>query len=179
MVTSQTWIKCTPLFVQLATLEKSTILLFPLLLTNILHPYSLYTLIYGVSHLYLALMVTSSTFILLITIVSSHGFICWKTSLMHFAVFCNFKSQVELQLGHKIKSVQSDWEGEYRVFTELLKHNGIHHHISCPGAYQQNGTTERKHRHVVENGLTLRAQASMPFKFWDEAFRTSIYLSDK
>ncbi|KAK1646191.1 hypothetical protein QYE76_063996 [Lolium multiflorum] len=35
---------------------------------------------------------------------------------------------------------------------------------------------ERKHRHIVEVGLALLAQASMPLKFWDEAFLTATYL---
>lgn len=38
---------------------------------------------------------------------------------------------------------------------------------------------ERKHRHIVENSLTLLAQASMPIKFWDEAFRASIFLINR
>jgi hypothetical protein len=35
---------------------------------------------------------------------------------------------------------------------------------------------ERKHRHIVEVGLSLLAHASMPLKFWDEAFLTATYL---
>lgn len=38
-----------------------------------------------------------------------------------FEEFCTFKSQVELQLGHKIDNIQSDWGGEYRPFTKFLK----------------------------------------------------------
>jgi len=53
------------------------------------------------------------------------------------------------------------------------------HRGSCPHANQQNGTAERKHRHIVEIGLTLLAQASMPLKFWDEAFLTATYLINR
>lgn len=42
-----------------------------------------------------------------------------------------------------------------------------------------NGTVERKHRHIVENGLALLANASMPLRFWDEAFRTLVYLMNR
>jgi histone deacetylase 1/2 len=35
---------------------------------------------------------------------------------------------------------------------------------------------ERKHQHVVEVGLALLADASMPLKFWDEVFLTATYL---
>jgi histone deacetylase 1/2 len=41
---------------------------------------------------------------------------------------------------------------------------------------QQNNSAERKHCHIVEIGLTLLAYASMPLKFWDEAFLTAIFL---
>jgi histone deacetylase 1/2 len=48
--------------------------------------------------------------------------------------------------------------------------------VSCPHTHQQNGSAERKHRHIVEVGLSLLAQACMPLKFWDEAFLTGTYL---
>lgn len=38
---------------------------------------------------------------------------------------------------------------------------------------------ERKHRHIMENGLTLLAHASMRFEYWDIAFRTSIFLINR
>jgi hypothetical protein len=53
---------------------------------------------------------------------------------------------------------------------------GISHQVSCPHARQQNGSAERKHRHIVEIGLALLANASMPLKFWDEAFLTATFL---
>lgn len=53
---------------------------------------------------------------------------------------------------------------------------GIAHHVSCPHAHQQNGLVKRKHRHIVEVGLALLANASMPLKFWDQAFLTATYL---
>lgn len=43
----------------------------------------------------------------------------------------------------------------------------------------KNGLAERKHRHIVETSLTLLAKASMPFKYWDEAFRASVYLINR
>ena len=55
----------------------------------------------------------------------------------------------------------------------------IAHHVSCPHAHQQNGSAERKHRHIVEVGLSLLAHASMPLKYWDEAFITATYLINR
>ena len=48
--------------------------------------------------------------------------------------------------------------------------------MSCPHTHQQNGSAERKHRHIVEVGLARLAHASIPLKFWDEAFLAATYL---
>lgn len=37
----------------------------------------------------------------------------------------------------------------------------------------------KKHRHIVETGLTLLANASIPLKYWDEAFRISVCLINR
>lgn len=58
----------------------------------------------------------------------------------------------------------------------FFKRVGINHHVSCPHAHLQNGSAERKHRHIVEVGLTLLSHSSMPLKFWDEAFSTTVFL---
>jgi hypothetical protein len=56
---------------------------------------------------------------------------------------------------------------------------GISHLVSYPHVHQQNGPAERKHRHIVEVGLSLLAYASMPLKYWDEAFLTAVYLINR
>ena len=96
-----------------------------------------------------------------------------------FQTFQNFKAQAKLQLGFKIKCLQSDWRGEFCAFTDYLTINGIIHRISCPHTHQKNGVAERKHRHIIENGLTLLARASMPFKYWDESFKTVVFLHNR
>jgi histone deacetylase 1/2 len=45
-----------------------------------------------------------------------------------------------------------------------------------PHAYQQNGSAERKHRHIVEVGIALLANASMPLKYCDDAFLRATFL---
>ena len=56
---------------------------------------------------------------------------------------------------------------------------GIVHHVSCPHTHQQNGDAERKHRHIVEVGLSLLSYASMPLKYWDEAFIAAVHLINR
>jgi hypothetical protein len=55
--------------------------------------------------------------------------------------------------------------GEYEKLNSFFKQVGIMHRVSCPHAHQQNGSAERKHRHIVEVGLALLATTSMPLKF--------------
>jgi hypothetical protein len=42
--------------------------------------------------------------------------------------------------------------------------------MSCPHAHKQNGSAERKYHHIVKVGFALLANASMPLKYWDDAF---------
>jgi histone deacetylase 1/2 len=89
-----------------------------------------------------------------------------KSDVEH--VFYQFQKRVELSLGTKILSVQSDWGGEYQKLHQYFNSTGISHRISCPHTHQQNGAIERKHRHLVETALALLAQSSAPLRFWDQ-----------
>ena len=71
-----------------------------------------------------------------------------------FQVFQNFQALVERKFSSKIISVQSDWGGEYEKLNSFFQKLGISHHVSCPHAHQQNGSAERKHRHIVKVGLS-------------------------
>lgn len=102
-----------------------------------------------------------------------------KSKSETFTVFQHFKTMVELQFGCKIKSVQSDWGGEFRPLASFLTAHGIIHRLACPHTHHQNGVVERKHRHVVELGLTLLYHASLPLSFWDSAFTTAVYLINR
>lgn len=93
-----------------------------------------------------------------------------------FQVFHDFENQVERKFDTKILAMQTDWGGEYQALDSFFQRVGISNRVSCPHAHQQNGVAERKHRHIVEMDLALLANASMPLKFWDEAFLTATYL---
>jgi hypothetical protein len=66
--------------------------------------------------------------------------------------------------------------GEYRNLNSFFQSLGIAHRLACPHTHQQNGSVERKHRHIVETGLTLLAHASVPFRYWSDAFTTACFL---
>jgi histone deacetylase 1/2 len=89
-----------------------------------------------------------------------------------------FKYFQEFQ-NRKILALQSDWGGEYEKPNSFFRTVGISHFVSCPHTHQQNGPAERKHRHIVEMGLALLANASMPLKYWDQAFLAAVYLINR
>ncbi|TXG58227.1 hypothetical protein EZV62_016056 [Acer yangbiense] len=93
-----------------------------------------------------------------------------------FSVFIKFQKSVELEFNRKIKALHTDMGGEYIAFLPHLSSLGIKARFSCPHTHQQNGVSERKHRHVVETGLTLLAHANLPLRFWVEAFETATFL---
>jgi len=98
-----------------------------------------------------------------------------------YVTFLKFKSLVENQFSCRIKQLQSDGGGEFlsKQFTSFLETNGIFHRISCPYTAQQNGLAERKHRHVVEMGLSLLAQSGLPQTYWVESFLTAAFLINR
>lgn len=51
--------------------------------------------------------------------------------------------------------------------------------MTCPHTHHQIGSVERKHRHIVETGLTLLSHANIPLHYWDHAFLTATYLINR
>jgi histone deacetylase 1/2 len=93
--------------------------------------------------------------------------------------FKQFLALVQNQFNYKIKALQSDWGGEFRSSTALLQELGIIHRLTCPYTSHQNGTVERKHRQIVEMGLTMLSHASLPLKFWDHCFTQAVYIINR
>jgi hypothetical protein len=114
--------------------------------------------------------VTNIMSVLLIIIVSLLRYICLSTSLRFYKKNCEFQALVEHLFDKKILIVRSNWGGEYQKLNPFFMEVGISYHVFCPYVHQQNGSTERKHRHIVEVGLSLLAHAHMPLKYWYEAF---------
>ena len=77
-------------------------------------------------------------------------------------IFAQFQAFTERQFNCKIKSLQTDWGGEFHSLLTLFNQLGVCFHHPYPHVHEQNRKVERNHRHVVETGLTLLAQASMP-----------------
>nr|KYP50090.1 Retrovirus-related Pol polyprotein from transposon TNT 1-94 [Cajanus cajan] len=109
-------------------------------------------------------------------ITSFSGYIYYDALIDAFSKYTWIYFQ---QFNTKIKSVQSNWGGEYKDFTLFLATNGIEHRLICPHTHHQNGVVERKHRNIVEIGFTLLHHASLPLQFWDFSFTTAVYLINR
>lgn len=79
-----------------------------------------------------------------------------------FDCFIKFQKLVENMFSRTIKSLQSDGAKEFlsSCFQSHLSLCGIFHRLSCPHTPKQNGASERKHRHIVDMGVTLMAHSS-------------------
>ncbi|KAM1349257.1 hypothetical protein ACFX2F_003353 [Malus domestica] len=109
---------------------------------------------------------------------------CWFFPLQYksdvFSTFVKFKAHVENMLCSKIQTLRSDSGGEYlsSQFSQFLVDH-IHHQLSCPHTQEQNGCSERKHRHIVETARTLLIVSHVPHIYWDHAFATAVYLINR
>ena len=61
----------------------------------------------------------------------------------------------------------------------FFKENGIHHISTRRDTPQQNGTAERKNRHLLEVARSLMFSMHMPKYLWGKAVLTSCHLIDK
>jgi len=80
-------------------------------------------------------------------------------------VFLLFKTSVERQFNRTIKNIQSDWGGEHHRMSTLLTQIGIHHRRACSYTHQQMGAVERRHKQIVEVGLSLLSHSKLPQQF--------------
>lgn len=60
-------------------------------------------------------------------------------------------------LGFKLKTLQTDGGGEFQELKLYLFQQRILQRLACPYASAQNGLVERKHRQIVEVGLSMLA----------------------
>jgi len=78
--------------------------------------------------------------------------------------FICFKAILENYFKGKIMTLYSDNGGEYIVLTEFFVTHGISN-LRTTHTPEHNGFVERRHRYIVEAGLSLLTYASLPFFF--------------
>ena len=86
------------------------------------------------------------------------------------------KSLVENQFKSQIKTLYSDNGSKFIKLRPFLQKHGTSHLTTPPYTPQHNGSSECKHRHLVETASTLPHHASLPLPFWSYALQTTAYL---
>ena len=94
-----------------------------------------------------------------------------------FEKFKEFKSEVENQLGKKIKTLRNDRGRDYlnQEFTNYLKGCGIIPQLTPPGTPEWNGVSERRNRTLMDMVRSMMSHASLPLTFWGYALETATY----
>jgi hypothetical protein len=95
--------------------------------------------------------------------------------------FTKFKNLVENFFSCKIKQIQTVNGGEYvsTAFQTFTTTYGILHRLTCPYTSEQNGASERKHRHITETELSLLAHSCLSSSYWVDAFLIATYLINR
>ena len=85
---------------------------------------------------------------------------------------------IEIQFDTKISILRSDNGTEYfnKNLNEFLKNKGIQHQSTCPNTPQQNGTAERKNKHLLEVACAIMFESNVPKYLWGDAVLTATYL---
>lgn len=102
-----------------------------------------------------------------------------KTKSSVRTIFPQFKILVENRFQLKIKFVYLDNGGEFVVLKYYFTFNGINHYTTTPYTPQKNGVSERRHRHLVETGLTLLHDAFLVLQYWPHVFFIVVYLINR
>ncbi|GKB32544.1 retrotransposon protein, putative, ty1-copia subclass [Tanacetum coccineum] len=83
--------------------------------------------------------------------------------------------EVENQLGKTIKSLRSDYGGEYmsQEFLDHLKDHGIIDHRTPPYTPQHNVVSEKINRTLLDMVRSMMSQTTLPKSFWDYALESA------
>lgn len=89
-----------------------------------------------------------------------------------------FYNVIHTQFEIKIKVIRSDNGTEFINDTCLgfFTEKGILHHRSIVKTPQQDGVTERKHRHLLDTDRAIRFHAGFPKNFWGESILSATHI---
>ena len=120
-------------------------------------------------------------------------FVCFKDDYSKYrhVYFLKKKSEVSEKLkqfiseakihGHVIKELLTDGGGEFdnKDVKELAALHGWNHRMSMPYTPEQNGSSERENRILVEAVRSMLHSKNLPKKLWAEAINTAAYVLNR
>lgn len=124
----------------------------------------------------------------------SRYFILFKDDYSHFrSVYCLARKTevyekikvyvklVENAYGHKISILRTDNGTEFtnEDVRKFLECEGIRHQRTVPYTPEQNGSSERENRTVVESARTMLHARQMDLKFWAEAVNAAVFVINR
>jgi len=89
-----------------------------------------------------------------------------------------FRSNIENELGYKIKMLKNNKGGEF-MFTEFDKYlaaTGITRQHTIRNSPYQNGVAEHFDRTLAERTISLLSEAKLPQSFWGHVIVTTVYV---
>ncbi|GJU16025.1 ribonuclease H-like domain-containing protein [Tanacetum coccineum] len=92
-----------------------------------------------------------------------------------------FITEIENQLGHKVKVIRCDNGTEFKnsIMNQFCEMKGIKREFSIARTPQQNGVVERKNRTLIEAARTMLVNSKLPTTFWAEVVNTACYVLNK
>lgn len=124
----------------------------------------------------------SKYFLVLVDDYTKMAFVYFmKTKDEVFNHFRDFMNMAENHKERKIKTLRTDNGGEFcgLEFERLLNRNGIIHQKTTPYTPEQNGSSERMNRTLVEKARCLLSDSNLDKKLWAEAVNTAAYLHNR
>ncbi|PKU73010.1 Retrovirus-related Pol polyprotein from transposon TNT 1-94 [Dendrobium catenatum] len=117
-----------------------------------------------------------------VSFVDDYTKYCWIYPLFRksdvFDKFFEFYNFIKCHFNTSIKNIRTDGGGEYinNKFKHFCRITGIRHQFTCPHTPAQNGTAERKHRHILDIVRSLLIHSSAPQYLWVHALYTAVQL---
>jgi len=92
--------------------------------------------------------------------------------------FIKYKTEVENQLGKKIKRLRTDRGGEYdsNLFKGYCESYGIIHETTAPYTPESNGVAEHKNRSLKEMTNVMLISSGLHLNMWGEAILSSCHI---
>lgn len=128
------------------------------------------------------------------SIGGSQYFLLLKDDYSHyrFVYFLRHKSEVtgkiisfirfvQTQTEHKVKIIRSDNGTEYvnGELKQFFEKNGIQHQLTVPYTPEQNGSSERDNRTIVEAARTMIHSSNLCLSLWAEAVNSAVYVLNR